>query len=198
MSKSENLTQMLKPIDTPHDRGQLANSNPENPLYKAVFWEANRFSDNYLMLKEKLKKNRGLDFYSPLLMSLAFSNELFFKCLILIDNSEVYNYSELSKKNISIKGHKLSELFSKINIGFKTQILHEFSLKSEIPEIAEEIFKQILKNQNCDNSFAEWRYIFETENNKTINYHLLEHLNEILKWLTFKQIQKIDDQNNNC
>jgi hypothetical protein len=131
-------------------------------------------------------------------MSLAFSNELFFKCLILIDYSEVYNYSELSKKNISIKGHKLSELFSKINIGLKTQILNEFSLKSEIPEIDEEIFKQILKNQNCDNSFAEWRYIFETENNKTINFHLLEHLNEILKWLTFKQIQKKDEQNNNC
>jgi hypothetical protein len=76
--------------------------------------------------------------------------------------------------------------------------LNEFSSRAEIPEIDEKIFNQILKNQNCDNSFAEWRYIFETENNKTINYHILEYLNDILKWLTFKLMQKIDEQKNNC
>jgi hypothetical protein len=92
MNRNENLIQLLKQIDTPHNREQLANSKPENPLYNTVFWEANRFSDNYLMLKEAMRTNRSLDYYSPMLMSLAFSNELFFKCLILIDNSDVYNY----------------------------------------------------------------------------------------------------------
>jgi hypothetical protein len=198
MTKNDNLIQLLEPIDLPITDDQLGISKPKKPLYGIVFLEANRFSDNYLMLVEAMERDRGLDFYSPMLMNLAFSNELFLKCLILIENSDVYNYSDLLKKNIIIKGHRLSALFSKIKIDSKTQILKEFSQKSELPEIDEETFIKILKNQNCDNSFAEWRYIFETEKNKTINFQILEHLNEILKRFNSKRIQKMDAENYTC
>jgi hypothetical protein len=59
----------------------------------------------------------------------------------------------------------------------------------QIELISEETFKQILVAQNCDNSFAEWRYIFEQDAIKSINTQLLMNLNEVLVKQLFKLIK---------
>lgn len=89
-----------------------------------------------------------------------------------------------------IYGHKYSELFNKIDAPHKKSILSELSMRMELSEINERDLKNILVGQNCNNSFAEWRYIFGQTGIKQINVEWLTNLKESLGVRLLELIKK--------
>jgi hypothetical protein len=183
------LSSLLKNIETSDDVKEIINSKPLRPLFITIFKQANMYNSGYKELKASMDKSKELNFVAPMLMTLCFSIELLMKSYILLENNDITKYSELKNRGISIRGHKYSDLFGKIKQEYKDNILTELSAEMQIELISEETFKQILVAQNCDNSFAEWRYIFEQDAIKSINTQLLMNLNEVLVKQLFKLIK---------
>ena len=190
--KEDKLNLLLTEITSSNKVKNIIKSKPHSPLYITVFKQASMYNEGYLMFKSSMDKSKVLNLISPMLMNLCFSIELLLKTYILFDNKDIYHYSELEERGISIRGHKYSDLFKKINEQYKKNILTELSRTMNLPSIDEEVFKQILIKQNCDNSFAEWRYIFEQDSVKAINTELLMNLNDLLGIHLFKLIKRTE------
>ena len=184
------LNALLKDITATEDVKEIINSEPIQPLYIVIFKQANMYNSGYKNLKESMDISEKLNFVAPMLMNLCFSIELLMKSYILSENDNIIKYSELTDRGISIRGHKYSHLFGKIKQECKDSILEQLSTEMQIELISEETFKKILVAQNCDNSFAEWRYIFEGDGIKSINTELLINLNEVLGSQLFKIIKR--------
>jgi hypothetical protein len=189
-TQEENLKLLLTKMIPSKEVNEIIASHTPPSLCQTIFSQARMYNDAYLMLKSSMDKTGELNVISPMLMNLCFSIELLMKAYILFENKDIIKYSELLSNGISIRGHKYSDLFNKIKPEYKKDILLELSEKLNIPTIDESAFKQILIEQNCDNSFAEWRYIFEQDSNQAINFELLMNLNATMGVLLSNLIKR--------
>lgn len=190
MTKLETkLLSLLEPIVVTKEAKRAIELKSPSPLYVTVFRQAEMYNKAYLILKSSMDQNKVLDLVSPMLMNLCFSVELLFKAFILFEHAGIYSYTELTSRGINIRGHKYSELYMKIKEEHRKSILVEVSKNLKIPLIDDNTFKQILVSQNCDDSFAEWRYIFEETQIINLNTELLMILNEVLGTQLFQLIK---------
>ena len=162
------------------------------PLYLTVFRQAEMYNKAYQLLESSMKKHKDLSLISPMIMNLCFSIELLLKAFILFEKKDITSYAELPNQGKDIRGHKYSDLFKKIKKEYQKNILSELSKKMNLPEIDNSVFEKILINQKCDNSFAEWRYIFEQSSIKSLNIKFLMHLHESIGNQLFSLVKNRD------
>lgn len=149
-------------------------------LYIKVFKQAEMYNRAYKLLESRMKERNDLSLISPMIMNLCFSIELLLKSFIFVEKKETIDYVDLPNSARNIHKHTYSVLFKKIEKEHQRNILSDLSQRMGLPEINEGIFESILVAQNCDNSFAEWRYIFEQDGIKQLNIEFLVNLNESL------------------
>lgn len=184
------LQSLLRQQVLPKEAKDIIDNSTPSPLYKTIFKQAEMYNRAYQLLESKMKETNALSLISPMIMNLCFSIELLMKSFILFEKKEIFNYSELPDNGRDIYGHKYSGLFNKIDQTHQKSILFELSQRMGLPEISESNFKNILVAQNCDNSFKEWRYIFEQSGIKQLNIELMINLNESLGTQLFELIKK--------
>ncbi|MEQ8576751.1 MAG: hypothetical protein RIB63_21985 [Fulvivirga sp.] len=190
MTKPEaKLQSLLEPTVVTKEAKKVIELESPSPLYVTVFKQAEMYNKAYLMLKSSMDQNNVLDLISPMLMNLCFSIELLLKAFVLSEHAWIHSYTELASRGVNIRGHKYSDLFIIIKDKHRKSILVELSENLKIPSIDDSTFKRILVSQNCDNSFAEWRYIFEETQIKSLNTELLIILNDVLGKQLFQLIK---------
>lgn len=181
MTESEiKLQSLLQPMMVMTEVKEIIEHTSSSPLYKTVFKQAEMYNKAYLMLQSSMEQSKVLDLISPMIMNLCFSIELLFKAFVIYEYADINSFTELKNRGINIQGHKYSILFDKIKEKHRKSILEELIENLGISAIDDSAFKQILISQNCDNSFAEWRYIFENDQIKSLNVDLLMRLNDVL------------------
>jgi len=177
---SQSLQELLIPITTSPEVQKIFGNGSLRPLYSIIFNQAQMMNKGVIELERLLSKNEDANLLAPTLFSLTFCIELLLKAYIVSDHKEINSGTELKAKKISIVGHKYSELFDKISKPKQDKILKALSTELAIPEFDKHTFKQILKAQACDNTFVEWRYVFEISENMNTNLNLLLNLSNVL------------------
>lgn len=159
-------------MKAPQIAKNIIKATKKKPLVFDLFNQA----ETYNKAAQLLEQN-GL--IGPAILNCSFSIELLLKSLILIDHLEIFYKKDIETIDIDIKGHKYSELFMKINPENQNKILDLLGKKFNQTFTNESFFKMISVN-GCEDPFVEWRYVFEENNIKTINYNFLITLSEVL------------------
>lgn len=139
-----------------------------------VFKSACGFRKAAKLLKETYKKGE-YDLLNPCNVNLAFAAELFIKCLLYLNAASVPKHHELKElfRNLSkIHRQRINKLFME-EVKKKPYIARieaiEPSFKFEINEVLEA----------SNDSFKEWRYIFE-EREQTVQFYGVEEFVDAL------------------
>ncbi len=109
-----------------------------------------------------VRGNRIISKQTPFIVNKSFACEIYLK-LILLENK--IDFKDLKGKN----GHKIFELYSKINSDFKLNLQHEMCLK-KFTNIEDKI-------ENISEAFINWRYIYENyEKIDSLDFMFLDEL----------------------
>jgi len=144
------------------------------PLYYTIFNIANYYNQGSIILSRELQNTGNAGLSAPMILNQSFSMELLLKFFLIVDYDDTFSKADLEKKGINIKGHLYSQLFDKIDNNYKISIALFYS-SIAATQIDYNDFKNLLIEIG-DNTFVEWRYIFEKESPQNINLILFNRL----------------------
>ena len=149
------------------------------PLYRCIFNNARHYSQGAAFLYENIFNGaRNADFIAPGVLCSTFCIELLLKCLVLIRHEDIFTKDDVRKKGIEFDKHKYSELFAIIAPDLQDRVVHTFN-----EQFGESISKQdyikLLKKLG-DNGFVEWRYVYETDQQKHLDVKLQNKITDSL------------------
>lgn len=151
----------------------------KKPLYRRIFNNARHYSDGAAFLYENVfngKKNAA--YIAPGVLCATFCIELLLKCLVLIRHDDVFTKADVKRKNIELDKHKYSEIFEKIDPDIQEKIVQTFNDYFG-ESIAKQDYIELLKKLG-DNSFVEWRYVYETDQEKHLDIKLQNKITDSL------------------
>ena len=144
------------------------------PLYYTIFNIANYYNQGSIILSRELQNTGNAGLSAPMILNQSFSMELLLKFFLIVDYDDIFSKADLEKKGINIKGHLYSQLFDKIDNNYKISIAHFYN-SNAATQIDYNDFKNLLIEIG-DNTFVEWRYIFEKESPQNLNSMLFNRL----------------------
>ncbi|HJH27656.1 MAG TPA: hypothetical protein C5S37_13050 [Methanophagales archaeon] len=144
------------------------------PLYYRIFNIANYYNQGSIILSRELQNTGNAGLSAPMILNQSFSMELLLKFFLIVDYDDIFSKADLEKKGINIKGHLYSQLFDKIDNTYKISIAHFYN-SNAATQIDYNDFKNLLIELG-DNTFVEWRYIFEKESPQNLNSMLFNRL----------------------
>jgi len=162
---------------------ELIANQKKKPLAYDVFSMAKSFNE-----AKQINEKNGL--IPPAIMNLAFSVELLLKSFILSERLDIYSSNDFESPKQANKvygGHRIYELFDKINSNNKQKILDVLGSKIG-KSLDSSSFNMLLVENNCEDPFVDWRYIFENEEVITINYDFLSTFCDALGDLLAKEL----------
>ena len=152
--------------------------NPKQ-LYYAIFNNAQYYSKGAQLLSENVFQGRKDGSYiAPAMLCNTFCLELLLKCLQIINEDEVFTKADLETKGIRLNEHRYSAIFDKIEGSVQNDILKTFNSLFQ-QQLTKDDYIQRLR-QIGDNSFVEWRYVYESTQEKRMDVHLQNQIMDSL------------------
>jgi len=121
---------------------------------EVIFRQAVAYAAGAMSVNTKLKPGQSQSNYEPLpfILNLSFAIELYLKAMLKIEGK-------------SIRGHKYIPLFNQLSDAIKVAIVTEYGKERKNNNMDLNTF--ISEITPFDDSFADWRYIFEKSSGTT-------------------------------
>lgn len=168
-----NLENLLEPISVSPKARSVFDAEPPKPLYQSIFNYAQSINVGVTELGKLTAENNGGSLTTSLLHATTYCIELLLKAYIASDHKDVFSKKDLEAMGFFIDDQCYSELFDQISETKQEGILGAFGFALKIPELDKATFKNILEAQRCDNTYEEWRTIFESPLITSINLNFL-------------------------
>lgn len=155
---------------------QYAAENPR-PLYQMIFDLAATFKGVGAAAVQTSIQNQSGDFFIPAVVNTAFAVELLLKFFIVASHPDL-SYAELKARGLHPHGHNLRDLWERLHPTFRGAILAEYSMQSRAGTLLPDIHAVLA--ELGDAPFVDWRYPFEDQAYREINYGKLDQVAEVM------------------
>jgi hypothetical protein len=138
---------------------EMLTSLPKRSLQSTLFNVAHAYARAANASWNTLESTKDADFAAPAIMCQSFAVELLLKFFLAIDHPTAKTSDELEMAGVTLKCHKLSELFDQLLPATQSKIAGVFTTLSGKQTDAAG-FRAALIAQG-DDPFVYWRYIYE-------------------------------------
>ncbi len=154
-------------------------SEQQLPMHRKIFNNARYYSSGAALLYENIfAGKKSAEYAAPGVLCSTFCIELLLKCLVLIQHDDVFSRQDVRDKGIKLDDHLYSKIFSKIDVGLQSKVVEAYNTLF-FQNISTTQYTELL-SQLGNNGFVEWRYVYESPNEKNLNIQLQNQITDSL------------------
>jgi len=160
-------------------------------LHRTLFKLADCYNQVATLSLDRLVATKDADFAAPAILCRSFAIELLLKFFVVVRFPEAKHYSDLCRLGVDLQGHSYSGLFDRIDEESRELIATTYSQHSGQVTTAAE-FRGLLIAIG-DKPFLEWRYVYESRENRHLNPVLLAALVDSLGLAAQSEVRRLNE-----
>lgn len=126
-----------------------------------IFQLANKYLESSNALGQHIETVKNANVAPGQIMCLSMALELYFKCLVVLEHSEAFEYSALpASLRKKLETHHIPTIFDLIEDRHKDRLADIFGARMGVPRLNLEDFREQLV-EKASRIFVDWRYVYE-------------------------------------
>jgi|SRR5690242_20706371 len=159
----------------------LEASKTKREISLQIFQLANKYLESSNALGKHIEAAKNANVAPGQIMCLSMALELYFKCLVVLEHSDTFEYGALpASLRKKLETHHIPTIFDLIEDKHKDRLADIFGARMGVPRLQIPDFREQLV-EKASKIFVDWRYVYENPSGGILHLDLIpvHHLTRI-------------------